>query len=97
MLDRGHARLPKDAGTARIVEPVYIEDNVTLRDSTVGPNVSIGAGSVVEGSELRDTIVGTNATIRRSTLANSLVGDAVVLEGVTGEVTVGNHSEVRIK
>ncbi|CAA9354275.1 MAG: Glucose-1-phosphate thymidylyltransferase [uncultured Gemmatimonadaceae bacterium] len=95
MLDRGGARAPHDAGSARIVEPVYIEDNVTLRDSTVGPNVSISAGSVIEGSELRDTVVGANSTIRRSTLANSLVGDGVVLEGVRGEVTVGDHSEVR--
>jgi glucose-1-phosphate thymidylyltransferase len=97
MLDRGHARAPKDAGTGRIVEPVYIEDGVTLRDCTVGPNVSIGAGSTIERSELRDTVVGTKATIRDSTLANSLVGDAVVLEGVRGEVTVGDHSEVRSK
>ncbi len=95
MLDRGHARRPQDVGNARIVEPVYIEDNVTLRDCTVGPNVSIGAGSVVEGSELRDTVIGQRSTIRRSTLANSLVGDAVLLEGVRGEVTVGDHSEVR--
>ncbi len=96
MLDRGHARRPQDVGNARIVEPVYIEDNVTLRDCTVGPNVSIGAGSVVEGSELHDTVVGRRSTIRRSTLANSLVGDAVVLEGVRGEVTVGDHSELRL-
>ena len=97
MLARGRARRPADVGTARIVDPVYIEDGVTLRDCTVGPNVSLGAGSVVERSELRDTVVGAKATIRDSTLANSLVGDGVVLEGVRGEVTVGDHSEVRLK
>ncbi|CAA9328698.1 MAG: Glucose-1-phosphate thymidylyltransferase [uncultured Gemmatimonadaceae bacterium] len=96
MLARGHARRPADVGTARIVDPVYIEDGVTLRDCTVGPNVSLGAGSVVERSELRDAVVGSKTTIRDSTLANSLVGDGVVLEGVRGEVTVGDHSEVRI-
>lgn len=97
MLERGRARVPSDVGGARIVEPVYIEDGVTLRDSTVGPNVSISRGSVVEGSELRDAVIGEKSTIRRCTLARSLVGDGVVLEGVRGEVTVGDHSEVRIK
>ena len=96
MLERGAARVPKNLGaSARIVTPVYIEEGVTITDSTVGPNVSLGAGTVVEQSELRDTIVGSKATIRRSRLANSLVGDQAHIEGVRGEVTIGDHSEVR--
>ncbi|MFL5582089.1 MAG: sugar phosphate nucleotidyltransferase [Gemmatimonadaceae bacterium] len=83
--------------SAKIVEPVYIEDGATVKDSTVGPNVSIGAGTVVEGSTLTHTIVGAKSKIRGATLTNSLVGDEVVLEGVKGEVTVGDHSEIRVK
>jgi len=82
--------------SAKIVEPVYIEEGATVKDSTVGPNVSIGAGTVVEGSTLAHTIVGAKSKIRGATLTNSLVGDEVVLEGVKGEVTVGDHSEVRV-
>ena len=38
----------------------------------------------------------TLAQLRDLKLAeNSLVGDDTVLEGVRGEVTVGDHSEVR--
>jgi len=48
-----------------------------------GPNVSIGAGTVIDGSEIRDTIIGVQSAIRGSVLANSLIGDHVVLEGVT--------------
>jgi hypothetical protein len=36
-----------------------------------------------------------NAKITKSVLKNSLVGDDTVVEGVKGEVTVGDHSEVR--
>jgi glucose-1-phosphate thymidylyltransferase len=97
MLDKGHARRPALDASATIVEPVYIEDGVTLRDSTIGPNVSISAGSVVEGSELRNSVIGEKATIRRSSLDNSLVGDSVVLEGVRGEMTVGDHAELRLQ
>jgi glucose-1-phosphate thymidylyltransferase len=94
MLGRGRARKPASAGDSTIIDPVYIEDNVTLRKSTIGPNVSIGAGSVVEGSELRDSIVGAKAKIKGSVLRNSLVGDEAVIEGVKGELTIGDHSEV---
>jgi len=97
MLEKGRARKPSNLDpSATIVEPVYIEDGVRVVNATIGPNVSIGAGTVIEGSTLRDTVVGSNATIERSALVNSLVGDDVVLDGVNGEVTVGDHSEVRV-
>jgi glucose-1-phosphate thymidylyltransferase len=96
MLDRGYARRPPDIAGCRIIDPVYIEDEVRIADSEVGPNVSIGRGTVVEGSTLRDTIVGTNARVIRSVLTQSMVGNAAVLEGVHGSATVGDHSEVRV-
>jgi glucose-1-phosphate thymidylyltransferase len=96
MLEKGRARKPASTGDCTIIDPVYIEDDVRLSGSTIGPNVSIGAGSVVESSTLSHSIAGTGASIKNSRIANSLIGDAAVLEGVSGEVTVGDHSEVRV-
>ena len=89
---RRPANLPADA---KIVEPVYIEDGVTISKSTVGPNVSISAGSVIESSTVRDTIIGSKSRVARSQLHDSLVGDEVVLEGFRGQATVGDHSELQ--
>jgi glucose-1-phosphate thymidylyltransferase len=94
MLARGRARKPQTAGDSTIIDPVYIEDGVTLRKSKIGPNVSIGAGSVLDGAEVSHSIIGTKAKISRSVLRNSLIGDDTVIEGVNGEITVGDHSEV---
>jgi glucose-1-phosphate thymidylyltransferase len=95
MLEKGRARRPETNGEATIIDPVYIEDGVTLTGSTVGPNVAIGKGSVVEGSVLRDTIIGEAARVTSSRLDNSLIGDAAVVDGVSGSVTIGDHSEVK--
>lgn len=95
MLDKGRARVPAGIDLSQIVAPVYIEDGVTITGSVVGPNVSIGKGSVIDHAHLRDTIIGDKARIARCTLANSVIGDDVVLAGVKGEVTIGDHSEVR--
>jgi glucose-1-phosphate thymidylyltransferase len=97
MLERGRARRPAriDAGV-NVIDPVYVEENVTLRGATIGPNVSIGAGSTIDGSELRDTIVGSGSRITSSRLQNSLIGDAATVEGVRGEVNVSDHSTVRV-
>jgi glucose-1-phosphate thymidylyltransferase len=97
MLERGRSRKPDALSGARIVDPVYIEDDVQITDSTIGPNVSIGRGSVISGSTLKDTIVGDGSQIANATLTNSLIGDAAVVDGVSGEVTLSDHSEVRAR
>jgi glucose-1-phosphate thymidylyltransferase len=94
MLERGRSRRPKNTGDSTIIDPVYIEDNVTLRKSRVGPNVSIGAGTVLDSAEVSHSIIGSKTKITKSVLRNSLVGDEVILEGVKGEVTAGDHTEV---
>jgi glucose-1-phosphate thymidylyltransferase len=97
MLERGRARQPEKVTNSTILQPVYVEQGVSIVNSIVGPNVSIGEGAVIEGSTLSDTIVETHAEIRNSTLTKSLVGHHTVVIGVSGEVTVGDHSEVRVK
>jgi glucose-1-phosphate thymidylyltransferase len=96
VLEKGAARRPKNVEKGvTIHDPVYVEDDVMLSNATIGPNVTLGKGSKVEGSTLTDTIVGSKCTIRRSTLHNSLIGDDVIIEGLKGELTVSDHSEIR--
>jgi glucose-1-phosphate thymidylyltransferase len=89
---RRPTNLPSDA---KIVDPVYIEDGVTIRRSTVGPNISLGAGTLIEDSTVRDAIIGKKSRIVRSHLHDSLIGDEVVIEGFKGDATIGDHSELR--
>ncbi|MBI3792599.1 MAG: NTP transferase domain-containing protein [Gemmatimonadetes bacterium] len=96
VIEKWRARRPAFSEDVTIVEPVYIEDGVTARHATIGPNVSIGSGSVIERSELRDTIIGHRSKVLASTLRNSLVGDDTLIDGVKGELTIGDHSEVRV-
>src|SRR5262249_30652113 len=95
MIEKGRARRPASAPGVTFVEPVHAEDGVTLENSTIGPNVSITAGTTIRGSTIRDSVIGGKSKLINCTLTNSLVGDDVSLEGVRGEVTVGDHSEIR--
>jgi glucose-1-phosphate thymidylyltransferase len=95
MLEKGRARIPSGIDRSQVIEPVYIEDGVKIANSKVGPNVSLGAGTIIEHSTVRDTIAGNACRIVRSKLINSLIGDEVLVAGVQGEVTLGDHSEVR--
>jgi len=94
---RNAARRPaKVPDGVKLIDPVYVEDGVTLVSSTIGPNVTLEAGAHVEGSQLRDTIVGRKTRIVNSTLRNSLIGEEASVEGVRGELTIADHSEVKV-
>jgi glucose-1-phosphate thymidylyltransferase len=95
MLEKGRARRPAGLADCAIIEPVYIEDGVTLTGSTIGPNVSISAGTSVTGSTVCDSIVGAHVKIDRCALAGSLVGDHAVISRVNGTVSMGEYSEAK--
>lgn len=77
VLETGRVRAPRESEGVKIVDPVYIADRVELRDCTVGPNVSIDEGTVVQGSVLTNVIVGRNGRIHGSKIERSLLGDDV--------------------
>src|SRR3954447_7538409 len=53
VLEKGAARRPKNLEkSVTIHDPVFIEDEVTLSNSTIGPNVTLGKGTRVESSTL---------------------------------------------
>jgi glucose-1-phosphate thymidylyltransferase len=96
MLEKGRARLPKGGlPGVKVIEPVRVEDGAKVTDSTIGPNVVIGAGSVVTGCTLKDTIVGDGCTVSASTLHGSMIGDRVTVEKASGSVTLGDDAELR--
>jgi glucose-1-phosphate thymidylyltransferase len=95
VLESGRARQPDDSSGSRIVDPVRIESGVEVTDSEIGPNVSVGKGSRIIRSTLRDCIVGEDVVIEDCVLSDSLVGRSVELHGVHGAVMLGDHSVVQ--
>ena len=90
---RNLARVPDGFSGATIIPPVYIEDGATATDATIGPNVSIGKGTRVTGSTIRNTVIGDDCVITGSALHDSMLGNAVLLTGVNGSMTLGDNSE----
>ena len=82
LLEQGRARRPaKIPAGVKIVDPVYIENGVTLSDCTVGPNVSVETGSEIAGGVVADSILGRNVRINGATVRGSLIGDGQTVTG----------------
>jgi glucose-1-phosphate thymidylyltransferase len=93
LLRNGAARRVDFPGVT-VLDPVYIEDGVTIERSEIGPNVSLESGTRVTGSRIRNTIVGRDAQLKGVHLDGALLGNGVVVEGFRGSATLGDHSEV---
>ena len=95
LLEHGRARRPRTTPPGVVIqEPVYVEDGVTLRDATIGPNVAIGTGSTVERSTVANSILGDRVRVRGATVVDSLIGDGQVIDGGTVRSSVLDGGEL---
>ena len=94
VLSTSRGRTPEGGRNVTVHQPVHVAEGVILEDAEIGPNVTLSAGTVVRKSRLRDSIVGSRATVEDSDLRDSLVGDDARVRGVRGKVDVGHHSVV---
>lgn len=94
LLETTQGRRPDGAGSSKIVEPVRIEEGVTIDHCEIGPNVTIETGTTVRGSRIRDSIIGRDSTIEDSELHDSLIGNDVVVKATRGSVSLVDSSEV---
>jgi glucose-1-phosphate thymidylyltransferase len=94
VLETTRGKRPPPREGVIVHDPVHVADGVELSESEIGPNVTIGTGSRVVGSRVRDAIVGERAVIEACDLHNSLVGNEVKLHGLKGQVDIGEHSVV---
>jgi glucose-1-phosphate thymidylyltransferase len=97
LLEHGRARRPPPGAIpagVTIRDPVYIEDGVTLRSCTVGPNVALGAGSSITGSTVTNSILGNGVGVRNATVEGCLVGDEQVIDGRTVRDSVLDGGEL---
>ncbi|MGQ0703084.1 MAG: sugar nucleotidyltransferase [Gemmatimonadales bacterium] len=96
ILLRTRTRLGKraDYPGVTIEEPVLIEEGVTLEGSTIGPNVTIGTGSVIRDSRVSHTIIGNGCELTGVQLSHSMLGDHVRMRDYRGSGSLADHSEL---
>ena len=81
LLKSGRAKRPMQPPRGVTIEdPVRIEDDVTIENSTIGPNVTIEAGSRIVGSKISNSIVGMGVQVKDAKVRGSVVGDKQTID-----------------
>jgi len=77
---------------SNIIPPCYIGKNVVLINTTVGPNVSLGEGSHVQNSEIKNSLVQNHSHIKNAHLDNAMIGNHVSFDGNFTSISIGDYS-----
>jgi glucose-1-phosphate thymidylyltransferase len=77
-----------------IIDPVFIDDDVVIENSVVGPYVSIGKGSSIKDSRVSNTIIQTDSSIEESNISDSMIGNSVFHKGKKRELSLGDFSRL---
>jgi glucose-1-phosphate thymidylyltransferase len=93
---KGRHHVHGEAIDSVLIEPVHIGRGAVVKNSIIGPNVSIAVGSVVENSVIRDSILNAENRVSNLILEESLLGDSVTLTGSPRKMNIGDHSLIEM-
>jgi len=79
---------------SKIIEPCFLGEGVKLINSTVGPFASIGAGTIIENSNVKNSIIQTQSVIKNATLDNAMIGNHATFDGNFTNVSIGDYSQL---
>lgn len=75
-----------------ILEPCFIDEGVTINNSTIGPYVSIGKGTNIEDSQISNSIIMENCELSNCKFSNSMIGNHAKWDGNAQELSISDYS-----
>lgn len=95
--DKGQARLRGkniSAENTVIIEPCFIGDDVVIKNAIIGPHASIGKGTKITDSIVKNSIVQTGAKINNAVIANSMLGEGSEINARAMDLSVSDYTTV---
>ena len=82
------------SGNVKITQPVFIGKNVKIKDSEIGPFVSIGDDTDISNSNIESTLIYKNVKVSNADIKNSILGQYSVYDGSNKEIFLGDYSQI---
>lgn len=75
-----------------IINPCYIDVNAIIKNSIIGPYVSIGKFTKINNSNIKESIILDNTKINSAILQNSIIGNYCSYVEKEKEINLGDYS-----
>lgn len=77
-----------------IIPPVNIGKGCIIKDSIIGPSVSIGENSNLTSTIIRNSIIGNFAELQDVGLEASIIGSDAYVKGMCQSLNIGDNTEI---
>lgn len=84
----------KDFENSVLIQPVSVGKGCTIRNSIVGPNVTIGDSTTIDFSIIRNSIIGGYSNLYDIVLDDSLIGSDTTIRGETRTLNIGDNTDI---
>jgi glucose-1-phosphate thymidylyltransferase len=76
-----------------LIQPVSISSGVSIKNSVIGPHVTVGRNCVIENVILRNSIVDADTSIKDLVIEESLIGRNAMLQGRAEQFNLGDDAD----
>jgi glucose-1-phosphate thymidylyltransferase len=77
-----------------IIPPVAIGEGCEIRNSVIGPNVTIGEHTILNYTIVKDSIIGSFSRLYDVVLDDSLIGSDTGIKGETRSLNIGDNTDI---
>jgi glucose-1-phosphate thymidylyltransferase len=77
-----------------ILEPCFIGNNVVIKNSIIGPHVSIGANSVINDAVVKNSIIQASAKLSHTIIENSMIGEGAEVKGRSLNLSISDFTTI---
>lgn len=77
-----------------LIQPISIGANCDIKNSIIGPNVTIGENTIVEQSIIKESIIGAYSNLFDIVLDCSLIGSDTSIRGETRSLNIGDNTNI---
>lgn len=79
---------------AVIIPPCFIGKDTLVKNSIIGPHVSIGNNSTIENTVISNSVIQNNTLVKDANLENSMLGNLVEYNGKKSAISIGDYSVI---
>lgn len=93
-INKANLSLPKSVliENAVVIQPCFIGEDVKITNAIIGPHVSVGKGSYIHDSIIKNSIIQHNTQITQAVIENSMIGSFVNYKGYSRDLSVGDYT-----
>ena len=92
--DTNHVSDKANIENSVIIQPCYIAGNAIIKNSVIGPHVSVGNNTVITNCIIENSIIQNHSNLTGATIAGSMIGNHVIYKAKNKDLSIGDYTEI---